>query len=261
MTYLMTSGQRASLREIESCLPGEIGARSLSRLLEHAVAKVPYYRDLGVSDLRLEAFPLLTRRVLRTEYDRLKSDDLEGRQWHRASTGGSTGEPVWMILDRDHDRWNYATDMYYLEALLGMPHGEYLRSRRVSIWHRRRRGARAGAFTRLAIKMLGQVLYLEPYSVLDEERMTEYLRRINRHRPAVIIAFAGTVSELARHAKRRGISVHSPRFIMVSVVLAASSTCSRSQTAWRSSIPMDIQPRRAPWDGSSSPHCTTLPCR
>jgi phenylacetate-CoA ligase len=217
LAYAAGSEWRARLREIKSCPPEEIGTRSLSLLLEHALANVPYYRDLGVSDHRLEAFPLLTRRTLRAEHDRLKSDDLGSRRWNRATTGGSTGEPVWIILDRSHDRWTYATDKYYLEAFHGMSYREYFRSRRVSIWHRRRLRSGIGVSTRLAVKMLGQVVYLEPYSVLTEERMTEYLRRINRHRPAVVIAFAGTAFELARHAKRSGIKVHRPRLFMVSV--------------------------------------------
>jgi phenylacetate-CoA ligase len=217
MAHVAGSEWRARLREIKSCPPEEIGTQSLSRLLEHAVTNVPYYRDLGVSDHRLEAFPLLTRRILRSEYDRLKSDDLGSRRCNRASTGGSTGDPVWIIQDRSHDRWNYATDKYYLEAFHGMPYGEYFRSRRVSIWHRRRLRSGIGVPTRLAVKMLGQVVYLEPYSVLTEKRMTGYLQTINRHRPTVVIAFAGTAFELAKHAKRRGIEVHSPRFVMVSV--------------------------------------------
>lgn len=294
LAYLGGSEWRARLQEIKSCPPEEIGTRSLSRLLEHAVAKVPYYRLLGVSDLRLEAFPLLTRRTLQAEYDRLKSDDLASRGWSRTSTGGSTGEPVWVVHDRSYYRWNYATEMYYLEAFHGMPYREYLRSRRVSIWHRRRLRPGIGLLTHLAVKMLGQLIYLEPYSVLTEKRMTEYLRRINRHRPAVIIAFAGTAFELARHAKRCGIEVHSPRFVMVPVetlyplmrgrsrrslavasttamepprwvgspgnVLEGSSTCSRSSITWRSSIRMEIRLHRALWDGSSLRPCTTLPC-
>jgi hypothetical protein len=68
LAYLCGTEWRARLREIKSCPPEEIRARSLSRLLEHALTEVPYYRDLEASGLGLEAFPLLARRTLRAEY-------------------------------------------------------------------------------------------------------------------------------------------------------------------------------------------------
>ena len=215
--WLLGSEWRSHLREIESSAPGEIEQRLLPELLKHAVTSVPYYRELGLSEPRLDMFPLLERQTLRTQFDRLKSDDLESRRWSRASTGGSTGEPVWVIQDRSFLQWDYATDMYYINAFYGMPYQEYLRSRRVTIWHRRRHRTRTDRLKRFVAEMIGQVLYVEPYAVLSEGRMTEYLRRINRHRPTVIRAFAGTMFQLARHAKRLRIRMHSPRFIICSV--------------------------------------------
>jgi len=214
---LLGSEWRLHLQEIESSAPGEIEQRSLSELLNCALTNVPYYRELGVLEPRLDAFPLLARQTLRTQFERLKSDDLESRRWSRASTGGSTGEPVWVIQDQGFLRWDHATDMYYMNAFHGTPYHEYLRSRRVAIWHHRRRRTGTGLLKHLVVRMLGQLIYVEPYAILSEERMTEYLQRINRHRPAVILAFAGTIFELARHAKRLGIRVHIPRFILCSV--------------------------------------------
>lgn len=214
---LVGAGWRSRLREIDSAAPGEIGRKSLPGLLEHAVTNVPFYRNLNLAEPRLDAFPLLTRQMLRTQFDQLKRDDIESRRWRRASTGGSTGEPVWVIQDRDFLQWDYATDMYYINAFYGIRYCEYLRSRRVAIWHRRRQRAGVDLVKNLAVRLLGQVLYIEPYAILSEELLTEYLRRINRHRPLLILAFAGTVFELARHARRMGIRMHSPRLIIASV--------------------------------------------
>ena len=213
----MGSEWRSHLQKIESSAPGEIEQRSLPGLLKHALTNVPYYRELGVSEPRLDAFPLLARQTLRTQFERLKSDDLESRRWSRASTGGSTGEPVWVIQDRSFVQWDHATSMYYMSAFLGMPYYEYLSSRRVAIWHRRRLRSGTGLLKRLGIRMLGQLIYVEPYAILSEAQMTEYLRQINRHRPVVILAYAGTMFELARHAKRVGIKMCSPRLILSSV--------------------------------------------
>lgn len=211
------SGWLAHLQEIETRRPGEIEQRSLEDLLTHAVANVPYYRNLGISECRLESFPLLSRETLRMQYEALKSDDLQSRRWSKSSTGGSSGEPVWVIHDQETLDWDYATDMYYMSEFYNLPYHDYLRSRRVAIWHRRRLAAGAGLLKRIGVHLLGQVIYIEPYVILTEEKLTEYVRRINRHKPVVILAFAGTVFELAKHAQRLGISVHSPRFILTSV--------------------------------------------
>lgn len=208
---------RSHLRQIETRGPDDLSRRSLPLLLEHALARVPYYRDLGVSAPRLDAFPLLSRVALRTQYERLMSDDLEGRRWRKVSTGGSTGEPVWVVQDREFSDWDSATQMYALKAFCGMSPFECLSSRRVAIWHRRRVRVSPNPFVRLASRLLGQVLFIEPYEVLTEEKLNEHVHRINDHRPAVIIAFVGTAFEIAKHVQRLGIAMHRPQFILTSV--------------------------------------------
>ena len=64
---------------------------------------------------------------------------------------------------------------------------------------------------------MGQVIFLKPYEILSESKLMEYVHRINRHKPAAITAFAGTVFEIARHAKRKGLRPHRPRFSLSSV--------------------------------------------
>jgi len=204
------------LREIEDSAPAKIELRALRELLVHALEHVPYYRDLRISEPQLDAFPLLPRETLRMQYERLKSDDLERRRWRKASTGGSTGEPVWVALDHHFLQWDYATSMYYMNAFYGMTYSEYLSSHRVAIWHRRRR-ASTRLLRRLGAQLLNQVIYIEPYEILTDEKLDEHIRRINRHKPAVILAFAGTAFEIAKHAQSQGMDVHSPRFILSSV--------------------------------------------
>ncbi len=215
--YVRGKRWRACLRQIDANHPGDIERRSLSKLLNHALAHVPYYHDLGVSEPQIDAFPLLSRATLRTQYERLKSDDLEGRPFIQVSTGGSTGEPVWAILEREFQDWERATEIYAARTLYGMPPLNYLGSRRVIVWHRRRMQRNTNALLRLVWKMLGQVIYIEPYEILTEAKLDEHLERINGHRPDVIVAYAGTLFEIAKHAQRRRVRMHRPRFIIASV--------------------------------------------
>jgi len=207
---------KSRLREIEANPSDVIGETALKRLLAHAVAKVPYYRHLGITKPHLKKFPVLSREALRTQFEELKSDDLQPQRCSETSTGGSTGEPVRIIHDPNFRHWNYATDMYYMSAFYDMPYPEYLKSRRVAIWHRRRRASN-GLLRQLGTKLLGQLIYIEPYDIMTEEKLDEHVRRINQHKPSVILAFAGTVYEIAKHVQRVGMAVHSPRFILSSV--------------------------------------------
>ena len=78
----------------------------LIRLLKHAAVAAPYYREvfgaLGITEEELDAefelarLPLLTKEVIRSNLERLKSDD--ARRVRRFSTGGSTGAPLSFYL-------------------------------------------------------------------------------------------------------------------------------------------------------------------
>lgn len=208
---------RKRLRAIEATPPETMAHDGLSALLNHARAHVPYYRNLELSELQLDAFPILSREILRSQSRQLVSDDLSSRRWSKMTTGGSTGEPVWFIRARDFSQWDKATDMYLMSELCGLSPRDFLRSRRVAIWHQRRAHTDVRPIPRIIAKLLGQVIRIEPYEILSEAKLTEFVHRINRHKPHVITAFAATAHEIAKHAKRHGIQMHSPRIILCSV--------------------------------------------
>jgi len=51
----------------------------------------------------LRHFPVLTKDIIRSRFDELKSNDLRRRKWYFNTSGGLTGEPVRFIQD-----WEYA---------------------------------------------------------------------------------------------------------------------------------------------------------
>lgn len=205
------------LRQIQATPHEELSSRFLAETVHHAVTTVPYYESLGLSPASpLASFPILTRRLLREHLADLETRDPKRQRRLRACTGGSTGEPVWVLHDRAFRRWDYATDMYYLSALLEMPIPYYLSHHRLLLWHRRgrRRGLSAVEW---AARLLQQCTHLEPYTVCSEETLLGYVNTVNRARPVVIWAFASSLHELARFAKQRGLRIHRPRFIISSV--------------------------------------------
>jgi len=208
---------RRCLHEIQSSSPEQIQEVYEKTLLRHAATRVPYYESLGLTSLKLGDFPILTRRVLRDRWSALQSRDAVARTCSQTCTGGSTGEPVWVVHDRAFRRWLYATDMYYVSELLGIPCREYLSQPRVAVWHRRPVGSGWPFVRRAIVRLLGQVTFLEPYAGMDEVTLRAYLAAINRKRPLVIWGFSSYLYELARLAKRENIRVHHPRAILASV--------------------------------------------
>lgn len=213
---LSAAGPLTCLAEIQSHDPEELSARYFDELLRHAVAHVPYYAQCADRPLELSSFPILTRRLLRDNTEQLRSDDLQQRRHATAATGGSTGEPVWVTHDRTFSDWDKATDLYFISTVLGMPVGYYLSHRRLILWHSRESKLNLSPAS-VVSRLLGQCIRLEPYTILTEATVRAYVRTINRVRPVMIWAYAGPLFEVARMARRQGLRMHRPRFIISSV--------------------------------------------
>lgn len=90
----------------------------LKRLIEHVYHNVPYYRNLmqkkGIvpQDINcaddLKYFPVLTKKIIRSNYQDIMSLDLNKRRVMESSTGGTTGEPLKLYLDKDTRIWREA---------------------------------------------------------------------------------------------------------------------------------------------------------
>ena len=99
----------------------------LKKIIHYSYDKVPYYHHLfknldikpeqiqSVSDL--EKIPILTKDIIRTNYDQFRPHNLESQRWVGGSTGGSSGEPLqYRMTKRDetlglammYANWGYA---------------------------------------------------------------------------------------------------------------------------------------------------------
>jgi phenylacetate-CoA ligase len=191
--------------------------RRLAALLTHAVTRVPYYRDRvgGLSTASIErdplrtlgAFPVLERSDLHDHFDELTCE--MGRGTERGSSGGSTGTPVRFLRDGEYIAAATAARRLAFEWA-----GVGLGERCVRLWGARRdlptgRHQVRGRF--------GDLLYgrltLDAFRMGDGE-MADYVRRINRFRPAFIEAYADAAHELAVFARRSGLELVSPRSIV-----------------------------------------------
>lgn len=211
----------AEARAWLSASPGEVEREQrarLSRLLAHAWAKVPHYREAlsaagvvvpgasGTPAVRLEAFPSLpplSKRDLRERFAALTAEDSAARGAYPSATGGSTGEPVRFLHDREMHAWKLANKSLF-DSWTGYRPGEPF----ALLWGAVGDLAGAGLRGRVG-QWLRHELRLEAYQ-LAPDQMDAYLDRLEAFRPRLLLAYAQSAYELARHAEARGRRVSVP---------------------------------------------------
>ena len=191
---------------------------SLRTILRHAWLTCEYYRDswkeLGLSPDRVRslddfhAWPLLQRSVVRCQADRLRS--AAPLQRMRKSTGGSSGQPLQFELDAESN-----------ERRMAMTHRGYgwagggPGSKQLYLW-----GDAIGPvplWKRLKTNLhrrFDRQRFLSCFEFAPHE-MKLHLRRFNRYRPEVLIAYTTPLYEFSRYLHRHAMVPWSPRSILV----------------------------------------------
>jgi phenylacetate-CoA ligase len=227
LSYATLRGYRFPLllkkyaREYEDGLSGEITTLALSRLLRHCRAMVPYYADLlaevSPNELKrdpracLQKLPLLTKQLIRANFQQLQSSDNDRRNCAQNTSGGSTGEPVRLIQDDDYRDASSAIQWLSHQQLgcpVGAPH--------VRLWGSERdlecgtKSSKARFFNWLTGTTWMNAFAMSP------ERMRGFINALNQMRPLLIVAYAQAIYELARYAERDQIPVVPQRAVLTS---------------------------------------------
>ena len=193
----------------------------LRSLLQHAYRHVPYYADVlkesGVvtqKSVNLDRFrdlPLLDKETLQSQSERLRPDDLDGREWFYETSGGSTGEPVRFIQDADTVDWGRAVKMLFNEWTgyqFGMPRVRLWGSERDILENRESIKTTLGRWVR-------NETFLNAFRMSSED-MHSFVRTINEVQPAQILAYVESIYELAHFIREEDKDVYSPDAIMTS---------------------------------------------
>lgn len=192
----------------------------LIRLLRHCREHVPYYRELmrqfplgweKEPIAYLQTLPILTKGVVRQKFDELKSDDLARRKWVVNTSGGSTGEPVRFIQDRQYHRHLAAlTDIHYL--WLNHRPGD----RMVMLWGSERDilGGKATWRERVFSFLYNQTV-LNAF-LMTPARMGQFVDIINHVRPTLLLAYAQAAYEFAGFIEEQKLEIRPPGAIMTS---------------------------------------------
>jgi phenylacetate-CoA ligase len=199
------------LREDTFGVPPDRTRNLLIELISHCQHAVPYYKELICNqdqdfksnpELYLAKFPILTKNIIRTHFDQLKSTDLALREWWFNTSGGSTGEPVRFIQDRAYDDRSEAITRIYSKWA-----GHEIGEPEVRLWGSERDifqesiGLKASLFNRLT-----NATYLNAFR-MDPEKMRGFIGVINSIHPKVIVSYAQAIYELAKFAQQERIPI------------------------------------------------------
>ena len=192
----------------------------LDDLLQHAYENVPFHRrrfeEAGIVDggrvdvARFRDLPVLDKIDVRNHFEELKSADLDDRNWYKDSSGGSTGNPVDVLKDREYADWMLAVKMLY-DEWTGYRPGEP----RLRIW-----GSDRDLFGQQSLKArlshaLRNDYYLNAFRMSHDD-MRSFVERINEHEPVQILTYADSIYEFSKFIQEEGLEIHSPNSIMTS---------------------------------------------
>lgn len=194
---------------------------SLNKLLNHSLDNVPYYNelftDLGLvknGKLTIKSFdqfgkiPFLTKDIIREKNDLLHSIDKDERKSFLNSTGGSTGEPINFLQDREFQISNHGNSLI-VKSMRGV--GPYDNS--VILWGSERDTFEGDKpFIEKIKDFILNIVRLNTFT-MNSKKMTNYIDLLNRVQPSLIIAYVQSIYELSKFAKENKLKVKKQKAI------------------------------------------------
>jgi phenylacetate-CoA ligase len=200
------------LRRTQFDPPELVRDRQLARLkavLKHAYETVPYYQRAwwaaGVhpDDVRrledLEHFPVVTKADLRGREDEFLSVRFDRRKLIMKRTSGSTGVPLTIRIDEAGKQWKFACTLRS-DEWSGWRLGQAV----AKVWgnpeyqHQGWKG-------RLRNRLLDRAVHLDTCHLTDD-RITEFVRTVRRHRPGLIFGHAHSLYLVADRLRKEGVT-------------------------------------------------------
>jgi phenylacetate-CoA ligase len=194
--------------------------RKISRLLAHAAAHVPYYRevfkDVGaepgdfkrISDL--VGLPILRKRDFRDRAKDLVSDVCPAGRLTPGSTSGSTGESLHFHYDAASSESRRASHIH-MNQWLGIRIGE----KTAYLWGTAFDVARSKRLAASLRSYLSNTLVLSAFT-MDAASLKAYAAELARFRPKVFVSYPSFLVHFSKSLADRGEPAFSPPVILVS---------------------------------------------
>ena len=149
---------------------------SLKNILKHATENTEYYNFFNFNDLK--SFPILTKDIIRERFEDLKSKDLDGRKWWINTSGGSTGEPVKFIQDKEYLLASRSTT-YQAKQKLGYSFGDNF----IKLWGDEREILHnTQSLKNILINKVKNITFLNCFN-MTQENMLKFIEKIKNKKP------------------------------------------------------------------------------
>ncbi len=168
---------------------------SLDEILDFATLNVEYYKQFR--GLKLNQFPILTKDILRLNYEKLISNDIEYRNSYINTSGGSTGEPAKFIQDKNY----LLVSRFYRKQMFQWANYEYGEPK-IKLWGSERDILIGGIGIKAKIfNYFKNTIFLNSFS-MSEDTMDNYVNIINKHKPKLLYGYVQSIYELAKYIKK-----------------------------------------------------------
>lgn len=181
----------------------------LKEIIKYAVENTEYYGEIFKGkNLEINNAPILTKDTLRDSYLKMCSKQ-KRRGLYVNTSGGSTGEPVQFVQDKEFYDKNFGN-----KILFGLLNGKYPGDSEIKLWGSERDILDGSiGIKEQIINFLYNRELLNSF-VMSEKNMQQYLERINKKKPIYIWTYADSIYELSNYAIRNNIKVFNPLVIV-----------------------------------------------
>lgn len=187
---------------------------SLRAMVTHAYDKVPYYnallkeRGLRPDDFKslkdLERLPVLTKGVIKDNWDAFVPLDLATRRYERKATGGSTGTPFPYRMSR-YDKMLSMCHLYRGWSYAGYGLGD----RMVFMGGSSLTMGVGPSAARRVHELVKNIRMLSSFD-MDEAHLRSYADTINRFRPRFVFGYASSIYFFSKWLMENGVRVEPP---------------------------------------------------
>lgn len=195
--------------------------KELYKLLTHVSKNVQYYKNLLTKSYtdessfikKFNSIPILKKRDLKKQFQKLISKDYLSRRWYTNYSGGSTGEPTKFIQDKNYNKWVNATNRFYYNEILNIDEENV---KKVILW-----GSQKDTFeNKFSIKKnlgvwLNNIKFLNSFKMTPQD-MNRYVKIINTFKPDLIRGYANSLYEFSLFIEKTKKKIYSPRVIISS---------------------------------------------
>ncbi|RLF52064.1 MAG: phenylacetate--CoA ligase family protein, partial [Thermoplasmata archaeon] len=180
----------------------EYQIKQLKNLLHHAYKNVPYYNKLfkkaglkprDVSSIDdLKKLPFLTKQIVQENREDLKAQNYPEYKFDYIKTGGSTGFPLGVYMEKGVAQ---ATYLAFFQTLLDQANC-HLMDKQVSL---------TGFDSVFKYQIFRRVLALSSFHTKDED-LSLYAKKIRKFKPKFILAYPSAIVTLAKFMNKNKIS-------------------------------------------------------